>query len=190
MEFNELSHVIQSRRSIYPNMYLDKPIDDHLILEILENANWAPTHKKTEPWRFKIFKGESLHALSTYLGNYYEENTPVEKYSELKHKKTIKKPLQSACVIAICMYNDPKITIPEWEEVAAVACAVQNMWLSCSVLGIGCYWSSPKSIISAREFLKLGENEKCLGLFYMGYTKDIEIPGNRKPIEDKIEWVK
>ena len=80
----------------------------------------------------------------------------------------MKKSLQSGCVIAICMYNDPTVAIPEWEEVAAVACAVQNMWLSCTALGIGSYWSSPKSIIEAREFLGLNENENCLGLFLHG----------------------
>lgn len=189
MNFKELSAVIKNRRATYPMVYIDKPIPDDLILEILENANWAPTHKKTEPWRFKVFKGKRLNDLSDYLGNYYKENTPEEKFSEAKYKKTIQKPLKSGCVVAICMYNDPKVSIPEWEEVAAVACAVQNMWLSCSVLNIGCYWSSPKSIINANEFLGLDENEKCLGLFYMGYTNGIEMKSTRTSIEEKIEWM-
>lgn len=172
-----------------PTMYLDKPISDETIMQILENANWAPTHKRTEPWRFKIFKGDSRERLSAYLGDYYKEYTDEAKYSESKYKRTVNKPLKSACVIAICMYNDPKVSIPEWEEVAAVACAVQNMWLSCTALGIGSYWSSPKSIIHADEFLGLGENEKCLGLFYMGYIDDLDIQGRREPIEDKVEWM-
>ncbi|MDF1694263.1 MAG: nitroreductase [Saprospiraceae bacterium] len=190
MSFKELSSLIKARRAIYPNMYIDKPIADLLIVQILENANWAPTHKKTEPWRFKIFKGESLHKLSSYLGDYYSKHTPKEKFSEIKLKKTLRKPLQSGCVIAICMYNDPNVTIPEWEEIAAVSCAVQNMWLSCTTLNIGCYWSSPASITNAKDFLGLSENERCLGLFYMGYTNATLIPGQRKPIQDKIEWLK
>jgi len=172
-----------------PTMYLDKPISNETILKVLENANWAPTHKKTEPWRFKIFKGDKLKDLSEYLGAYYQENTATEKYSEAKHKRTLRKPLQSACVIAICMYKDPNVSIPEWEEIAAVACAVQNMWLSCTALGIGSYWSSPKSITSADKFLRLNEHERCLGLFYMGYIDDLDIKGRRSPIEDKIEWM-
>jgi nitroreductase len=170
-------------------MYLDKPISDEIILNILENANWAPTHKKTEPWRFKIFKGESLRDLSEYLGKYYQEHTDKLKYSEIKYKKTIKKPLQSACVIAICMQRTPGDFIPEWEEISAVACAVQNMWLSCTALGIGSYWSSPKSILEAKSLLRLKENERCLGLFYMGYIDDLDIKSNRNPITEKIEWM-
>lgn len=169
--------------------YIDKEISNEIILEILENANWAPTHKRTEPWRFKVFKGDSLNHLSQYLGSYYKDNTEESKYSEIKYKKTVQKPLRSGCVIAICMYNDPNISIPEWEELAAVACAVQNMWLSCTALNIGCYWSSPLSIINAKTFLGLKENEKCLGLFYMGYTDAISLVGKRTPIENKIEWV-
>ncbi len=189
MNFKELSHIIKNRRMVSPTMYLDKPISDETILDILENANWAPTHKKTEPWRFKIFKGERLKDLSNYLGSYYKENTEEHKFSESKYKRTLKKSLQSGCVIAICMQRDPNESIPEWEEVAAVACAVQNMWLSCTALGIGSYWSSPKSIISARDFLNLKENEKCLGLFYMGYIDPLDIQGSRTPIEEKIEWM-
>jgi len=189
MSFKVLSSIISKRRAIGPTMYLDKPISNETILEILENANWAPTHKNTEPWRFKIFKGDRLNDLSQYMGNHYKENTEERKYSENKYKRTKQKSLRSGCVIAICMYNDPNISIPEWEEVAAVACAVQNMWLTCTTLGIGAYWSSPKSIIEAKEFLGLDENEKSLGLFYMGYIDELDIKSKRTPIEEKIEWM-
>lgn len=189
MNFEQLSDIIRNRRAVSPTMYLNKPISDETIMKIIENANWAPTHKMTEPWRFKIFKGERLKDLSEYLGEYYKANTEESKFSEIKYKRTKQKSLKSGCVIAICMFNDPNVSIPEWEEVAAVACAVQNMWLSCTSLGIGSYWSSPNAIIQASEFLKLKENEKCLGLFYMGYTNKLEMKSKRTPIEGKIEWM-
>ncbi|MFT4537030.1 MAG: nitroreductase [Saprospiraceae bacterium] len=188
MKPDELTKLIKSRRSIFPAMYNDKPIDRENILKILENGNWAPNHKRTEPWRFKIYQGESLKSLSIYLGDYYTMNTPPEKYSEIKLKKTIGKPLKSACVIALCLFDDPNISIPRWEQRAALACSVQNMWLTCTSLGIGSYWSSPKSMINGGEFLGLAEHEECLGLFYMGYTDVANVPGNRGPIKDKIEW--
>jgi len=186
---NELSELIKRRRSIFPPMFNDTPIAKEVILQILENANWAPNHKKTEPWRFKIFQGDSRNKLSNYLGEYYKSNTSDYSFSEMKYKKTVGKPLKSACVIAICMYNDPSVKIPEWEEIAAVACAVQNMWLTCTSMDIGAYWSSPKSIIEAREFLNLSENEKCLGLFYMGYTSDVKLKSTRHDVKEKIEWM-
>ena len=182
--------LIRNRRAVFPPMYQkDKPISKEVILEILENANWAPTHKLTEPWRFKIFTGDSLERLSRFMGDFYKGHTPEEQFSEMKYKKTVKKPLQSACVIAICMQRDPNESIPEWEEIASVACAVQNMWLTASAYGIGAYWSSPKSIYTADDFLGLEEGQKCLGFFYMGYYSETELSGRRKPIVDKIEWM-
>ncbi|GJM33124.1 MAG: hypothetical protein DHS20C18_21250 [Saprospiraceae bacterium] len=185
---HQVSVLIRKRRSIFPNTYNDRPIADEIIKEILENANWAPNHRHTEPWRFKIFTGAALGRLSTYMGDWYQKHTPADKFSAVKLKKTIEKPLRSACVIAICMQRDPAESLPEWEEIAAVACGVQNMWLTCAAYGIGCYWSSPKSMIEAGEWLGLKPGERCLGLFYMGYCDLPDLPGKRRPIEEKIEW--
>ena len=189
MDIQALNQLIKNRRSIFPQTYTDQPIPQDIIEQILENANWAPNHKKTEPWRFKVFQGAALERLSNYLGEWYVANTPEEKFSEKKLEKTKKKPMQSACVIAICMQRDPKESLPEWEEIAAVACAVQNMWLSCTAYNIGCYWSSPRSIIEAREFLELGEKEQCFGLFYMGYHNMPLIESQRGDIKEKVSWI-
>lgn len=183
-----VSHLLRHRKSVFPKQYIDKEITKEVLLEILEDANWAPTHRMTEPWRFKIFKGESRNTLSAYLGDYYKTNTPDADFSDFKYKKTLKKPLQSACVIAICMQRDPKESVPEWEEVAAVSCAVQNMYLSCTAHGIGCYWSSPKSMRDANEFLGLKTGESCLGLLYMGYYEPFDAERKRGSIADKVEW--
>lgn len=189
MDIQALNQLIKNRRSIFPQTYTDQPIPQDIIEQILENANWAPNHKKTEPWRFKVFQGAALERLSNYLGEWYVANTAEEKFSEKKLEKTKKKPLQSACVIAICMQRDPKESLPEWEEIAAVACAVQNMWLSCTAYNIGCYWSSPRSIIEAREFLELEEKEQCFGLFYMGYHNMPAIESQRGDIKEKVSWI-
>ncbi len=185
-----LNNIIKNRRAVFPNMYNDKEITKETINQILENANWAPTHRRTEPWLFKVIRGKGLEKLSQFLGDFYQKNTPAEKFSPAKLQKTLKKPLQSSCVIAICMQRDPENRLPEWEEIAAVACAVQNMWLTCTDLGIGSYWSSPKSINTIGEILPMQEGERCLGLFYMGYyDTSISPPGSRTPIGEKVIWV-
>lgn len=183
-----ITQLIRKRRSVFPAMYKDQPIPKEILEEVLENANWAPTHRFTEPWRFKVFTGSALQELSDYLGDYYEANTPEEKFSERKLKKTRKKPLQSGAVIAICMQRDPEERVPEWEEIASVACAVHNMSLTLFAHGIGNYWSSPKSILEAKDFLHLKEGEKCLGLMYMGYFDNPGLKGKREPINDKVVW--
>lgn len=184
-----LNDIIRSRRSVFPPVYNDRKIDRAIIEEILENANWAPTHALTEPWRFKVLQGGALKRLSDYLGEYYVANTPADKFSEKKHEKMRKNPLRSACAIAIVMQRDPENRIPSWEELAAVSCAVQNMQLSCHAYGIGCFWSSPKAAMDTKEFLGLKEGESCLGFLYMGYSDAPQPEGKRGPIADKVEWL-
>jgi len=74
---HELSELIRKRRSIFPKTYNDQPIDQAIIEELLENANWAPTHRKTEPWRFQVVQGDALKRLSDYLGEAYKKDTPA-----------------------------------------------------------------------------------------------------------------
>lgn len=184
-----VSELIRKRRSIFPKTYNDKPISKEIIDEVLENANWAPTHKFTEPWRFRVITGKGLERLANYLSTFYKNNTPEESFSERKYNKLKTKPMQAACIIAICMKRDEEERIPEWEEIASVACAVQNMYLTCTAHNIGCYWSTPKVALQANEFLGLREGERCLGLFYMGHHDLPEMPGKRNPIGEKVEWI-
>ncbi|HRJ16135.1 MAG TPA: nitroreductase family protein, partial [Saprospiraceae bacterium] len=55
-----ITDIIRRRRSVYPKMYADRPLSEDIIREVLENANWAPTHRLTEPWRFRVFRGDAL----------------------------------------------------------------------------------------------------------------------------------
>lgn len=180
--------LIRQRRSIFPPQYNGKPIERRIIEQILENANWAPTHKLTEPWRFHVF--ESLAArekLSHFLSEYYTQNTPIELFSPIKQKKTKQAALLSACAIAICMQRNE--SLPEWEEIAAVSAAVQNMWLTATAYGVGAYWATPGAIHGIHDFLGLKTNERCLGFLYLGHT-DLEIPDSkRSPISEKTIWV-
>ena len=181
--------VIKNRRSVFPPMYNGDKIDDTIINQILENALWAPNHRKTEPWSFKVFTGDSLQSLSDYSGNWYKTNTPEDKFSEMKFEKTKKKALQSSHVIALIM-NRHEDLVPEWEEIAAVACAVQNMWLTAAAYGVGAYWSSPKYAIEGDTFFNLESNQKCLGLFYLGIpVEGLQLNAERTALDEKVEWV-
>ena len=51
----EITSIIQSRKSVYPKEFNGEIIKDKDIIQLLENANHAPSHKMTQPWRFKIF---------------------------------------------------------------------------------------------------------------------------------------
>ena len=178
--------LIKKRRSVFPAQYNGKLIAKSDIEKILEAANWAPSHRKTEPWRFKVLQGVSKEKLGLFLSLKYMET--MDKPKEMKVKKLIENPKKAGAIIAICMQRDPKESVPEWEEIAATAMAVQNMWLCCAEMGIGAYWSSPGLIKYMDEFFEMNEEERCLGFFYMGYS-DYELPeAIRGSIADKVVW--
>ncbi|MFK8039400.1 MAG: nitroreductase [Crocinitomicaceae bacterium] len=194
MKYNlsEITDVIKNRRTIYPEFYSDRKIHQEQIEVILNNAIWAPTHGNTQPWQFKVFIEDGKQKLSDFLCNAYKVS--ADNYSDLKYDKLKNRPLNSGAVIAVSLRREKDSRIKEVEEIEAVACAIQNMHLTCTAWGLGAFWSTPNLIYSNEmsSFLELNENDKCLGLFYIGYVKeDYEWPkGQRKPIEYLTEWVK
>ncbi len=188
--YKDINEVIKKRRSVFPAQYNTTPISKEFIKIVLENANWAPTHRLTQPWRFKIVQGEAKNRLGKFLSDTYTDITTDEDFSPFKHKKIQNNCKSASAIIAICMQRDLKERVPEWEEIASTAMAVQNMWLTCAAYGVGCYWSSPKLIAYMGDFFDFEEEERCLGFFYMGnYDKEEEMESKRTSIESKVEWV-
>lgn len=194
MRFNlsEINELIRERRTIFPEQFSDRKVHKEQIDVILNNAQWAPTHGNTQPWRFKVFMEETARqTLSDFLGKTYLEITPAESQDDAKLAKLMARPMQSSVVIAVCMERQPEEIILELEEIEAVACAIQNMYLTCTAYGLGGFWATPKLIYTSQmnAFLNLGEKDKCLGLFYIGYPS-IEWPKkHRRPIEYTTEWI-
>jgi len=188
MSFNSDS-LIRSRRSVYPPSFIDKPIPKETILELLENANHAPTHRITQPWRFCVFVGEGKRKLAEFMAENYRATTPASSFSQAKYDTTRDKILRAGAIIAINVQLHPHL-VPEWEEIAATAASVQNLWLSAWERGIGGYWSSPANALEPlKEYMQLPENQKTIGLFYLGYHNAPEMPARRTPIEEKVVWM-
>ncbi len=186
MSKNEVLNAIKYRRSVFQVNYTEQEISKEDLLTILEAANAAPTHKRTQPWRFVIFRNEGLQRLGKELGRIYKEVTPSEKYSEVNEQNMVKKATMSKAAMAIIVNYTGEL--PEWEELAATACAVQNMWLAAYSLNIGAYWATPGLINHLGSFLQLADNQKCIGLFYLGHHSTEEREPVRSSIEEKIRW--
>ena len=188
-----ISQIIKSRRTIKPQqMDSEREVPKEILHQIMENANWAPTHGLTEPWRFKIFIGKSRKILAEKLMCTYLENTPENAFKQAKMDKLGRNPLLAPVIMAVCLHRDKSGNIPLVEEIESVACSVQNIHLTASAVGLGGFWSTPKILETnaIKEFLRLGNEDLCLGLFYIGWLKSNEnMPkGNRTPVSGKIEW--
>lgn len=193
MRYNlsEINELMKERRTIFPEQYTDRKVHKEQIEVILNNAQWAPTHGNTQPWRFKVFMDDGRQKLADFLSSTYLKLTPPEKQDDAKLSKLLTRPILASVVIAVVMERDPNEKIKELEEIEAVACAIQNMHLTCTAYGLGGFWATPQMIYSEHmnEFLGIGPKDKCIGLFYIGYPS-IEWPkAHRKPLEYNTEWI-
>jgi nitroreductase len=186
-----ISELIRARRSVFVNQLIPgKQIPDQIIRQILENANWAPTHKQTEPWRFTVFSGKGLERLASFQAALYKSSSG-EKFKEDKYQKLLGNPLKCSHVISIGLRRSPASAIPEVEEIAAVACAVQNIYLSVTAYGLGGYWTTGgvTYVQEAKSFFNLNPEDILMGFFYLGYVAIPSPTGTRKPVSEKILWV-
>jgi len=193
MEYNvnEINQLIRNRRSVFPKQFeAGKKIDDAIVQEILVNATWAPNHGQTEPWKFVVFTGKGLEKLAAFQSELYKKEAG-ENFKEATYQTLSSNPLKASHIIAICMKRDPNKRFPEVEEIAAVSCAVQNIYLSVTAYGLGGYLTTGGVTYKprAKEFFGLEDDDKLLGFFYLGHVAVPSVAGKRKPIEEKVEWV-
>jgi nitroreductase len=89
------------------------------------------------------------------------------------------------------MKRDEKKSVPEIEEIGAVFCAVENMYLTATAYGLGAYLSTGGITYfeEAKECFGLGKDDKILGFFHVGKIKNTLPEGSRRPSEEKITWV-
>jgi len=186
--FNELA---RNRRSVFPDQFdPGKKIDDKIIREIITNATWAPDHGRSEPWQFSVFTGEGLNKLADFQSELYKQEAG-ENFKEATYNKLQRQPLKASHIISIGMKRTTTKNIPEMEDIAAVSCAVQNIYLSVTAYGLGGYWTTGgvTYLEKARSFFGLGDRDKLLGFFYIGHIAIPSVGATRSPIDEKVNWI-
>jgi nitroreductase len=188
----EVDELMRKRRSVFQNQYSEDRVSDTIVRQMLENANWAPTHKLTEPWRFIVYTGEGLKTLAQLQADVYKKVTTGDQtYKEERYQNLLTKPMLSSHIIVVSMKRDEKKSVPEIEEIGAVFCAIENMYLTATANNIGCYLSTGGVTYfeEAKEVFGLGNDDKLIGFFHIGIPKKDLPDGKRKPMEDKVKWV-
>ncbi len=184
---SNINEAIRTRRSVYPAQFIDKPVPKEIINALLVNANHAPTHKLTEPWRFKVFLDDAKSKLGVFLAEKFQET--ATSFSEAKYEKIKKNCENAGVVLAIVLHRDQQERVPEWEELASLSMAVQNIWIALDQYELGGYWSSPPLREYLGEHVPLKENETCYGFFYIGHCEPLDRIMKKGAIEDKIDWI-
>lgn len=190
--FSSFDQLVKDRRTVKAAAMNGAIIPNQEIQNLLELANWAPTHGRTEPWFFFVYTGDSLtdfgkkHA-ALYWENNSEENRKTTTFENLEH--SVDK--VSHLIIAVTKRgSNPKI--PLLEEIAATSAAIQNILLGASANGIAAIWNTGGMTHhhSMKNYLDLGEQDVVMGLLYLGYTDEPHKVGIRNiPLEEKIKWM-
>lgn len=191
MNPEQLNVLIRNRRSTFPDQFeTGKKVDDAIIKEILLNATWAPNHGKQEPWSFTVFSGDGLQTFANFQSDLYKQ-LAGDNFKEITYTKLQQNPLKASHIIAIGMKRTVSKNIPETEDIAAVACAVQNIYLSVTAYGLGGYWTTGGITYKpeAKSFFGLGEADKLLGFFYIGHVAIPSTGASRAGLDQKVKWV-
>ena len=188
---SDTSTLILDRRSISPEKYSGRRVHREIVEQVLQHGTWAPNHGMTQPWRFRVFLDEGARSLMAQLSEAYRVHAG-EKAMDSKADKIRARGERCNAIVALGLDHDAQGRFPLWEDQAALAAAVQNMYLMCTAHGIGGFWSTPGFLAHplAQQALGHAEGVHSMGLFYMGYPEG-EWPGkgHRKPLEYVTDWI-
>lgn len=182
---------IRARRSVFPRDYVDEKVPPQIINRLLDAAMWAPYHGSVPPWYFVVMGAEASVQMQQQTLEFYDAHwrevgygsgergteSDYEKWREMTEEEIHDRWKPVSYMVAIVMRRQAgSKRIPEWEEAAATACAVQNMHLQSTVYpGLACYWSSwhdaARDSTMMKEFLGMEDEDKCLGFFMVARCK-------------------
>lgn len=162
---------IRTRRTVKD--YTDEPVPRELLDEILHAAQWAPVHRMTEPWRFRVLGPVALEALKEAAGD------------------GAAKLLRAPTLVAASFVPSP-LPLHADEDEQAAAAAVYATLLAAHASGVASFWRTPNILRSeeGRAACGIPEGERVLGLLHFGYIDgELPEPPTRQPGERFITFL-
>ena len=190
--FEQLATIIRNRRSVSWSKMNGQVIPDEKVKQLLALADWAPTHGRTEPWRFFVYRGEALKQFGKTHADLYWLHTAEDKRQEATFEKLLHNADKASHLLIAVMKRGENVKIPQLEEVAAASAAVQNVLLGATAMGISSFWSTGGMTHNPalKAHLGLSDDDIILGMVFLGYTDEPTKEGVRnKPIDEKVSWI-
>jgi len=162
----DVETAIRSRRT--HKQYGDEPVAEAVVRELVELARWAPNHKLTNPWRFRLLGRETRARI--------DELVPEQEAAKLRRAPTL-------VLVTALRSEDPVLAE---EDVQATAAAVFALLLGATARGLASYWRTPGCFRepSVRGALGLAEAEVIVSLVHLGPPASDPPAKERAPVED------
>jgi nitroreductase len=140
-----------------------------------------------------VYTGEGRKKLAELQASVYKQKTEKDgTFKEERYQNLLTKPFESSHIIIVYMKRDEKKSLPELEEIGAVFCAIQNMYLTATAYEVGSYLSTGGITFfeEANAAFGLSPEDRILGFMHIGIPKHFNQVSRRNPIEDKVKWVR
>ncbi len=158
----ELMDIIKKRRSV--RAYLDKPVENEKIKQIIEAARLAPSSCNSQCWRFVIAKDDVKEQIvknglgGFILANRWAKNVPI---------------IIVACADLNFLTHKVGAGIKGIEyHLLDIGIAVEHLVLRATELGLGTCWIGWFNERAVRKILKIPRNIKITALITLGYPKE------------------
>jgi nitroreductase len=161
----ELEEAIRTRRT--HKAYAPEPLDRETLDELFELARWAPNHKLTNPWRFRVLGPQALERLKA------AGEDPIAA-AKLNRAPTL-------VAVTATQSGDPVL---DEEDVLAAAAAAYVVLLAAHGRGLAGYWRTPGVLRTpaGRAALQIPDDEHVLGLLHLGHPRQQPRVPERAPV--------
>ncbi|MDQ7094797.1 nitroreductase family protein [Desulfosporosinus sp. PR] len=172
---------IKNRRSI--RRYLEKPVDDGLIMQLLESARLAPSGDNTQPWHFIVVKSEHTRQKLVEVSN--------------NQKWMLTAPVFIVCVadirsritdnVQISLHEDsPELELKQ--IIRDTSIAIEHIVLEANNLGLGTCWVAWFTQEEIRPILNIPNDKYVICILTLGYAGESPKDRPRKKLEEVIHY--
>ncbi len=160
---------IRARRT--HKQYGSDPVPEAVVRELVELARWAPNHKLTNPWRFRLLGPETRARIDALV--------PEQEVLKLRRAPTL-------LLVTAVPSDDPALAE---EDVQATAAAVQTLLLAATARGLASYWRTPGCFRepAVRGAVGLAQDEVVVALVHLGPPASDPPPKGRAEVADVFE---
>ncbi|GIP26016.1 putative NAD(P)H nitroreductase YfhC [Paenibacillus sp. J23TS9] len=172
-----LAQIIRERRSVKTG-YKNIPVPQELVLELLNDAVYAPNHKLREPWRFIFVPTDAKQLFALEMAQHYPDDMFENRI------KYFNEP-DAYLIIVMTVSDNQK---QQDEDYGAVSSMIQNFQLLAWERGLGTVWKTNMHIYDpkVKEMLGVQAGEKIAGFLHLGFYNEAPEGKPRTPAEEKF----
>jgi nitroreductase len=182
----ELFEAIRTRRSV--RKFLDRPVEDGKLQQLLEAVRMAPSWANMQCWHFIVTQEKAVKEKISEL-SYVESFFAPRGYKANPARKAL---AEAPLVIVACA--DPEKSGVLWDQpyyMTDLGIACQNLWLAARGLGLGTVFVGVFDEEKLRELLGIPSHIRIVGLFPVGYPFEEKAEGPaRKPLNEIVFYEK